>query len=76
MISTLNFVTVYHVLLHMHSLTKLLQASTIYGNCYYYRAVVFISHGVGEHSGRYEHLGTFLKDHKIAVHSHDHRKCC
>jgi len=43
---------------------------------YHYRAAVFISHGVGEHSGRYEDLGTFLKDHRIAVHSHDHSKCC
>ena len=29
-------------------------------------------HGVGEHSGRYEHLGVFLKDNKLAVHSHDY----
>ena len=38
------------------------------------RAAVFIAHGVGEHSGRYEHngLGTFLKNHNYAVHTHDH----
>ena len=42
--------------------------------CHQYRAVVFIAHGVGEHSGRYEHngLGTFLKNSRYAVHSHDH----
>ena len=41
---------------------------------YLHSGVVFIVHGVGEHSGRYEHngLGKFLKNNKYAVHSHDH----
>lgn len=36
------------------------------------RAVVFIAHGVGEHSGRYESLATLLNEHKYAVYSHDY----
>ena len=43
--------------------------------CYYIfviRAVVFIAHGVGEHSGRYESLATLLNEHKYAVYSHDY----
>ena len=41
---------------------------------YTYSGVVFIVHGVGEHSGRYEHsgLGPYLMEHQYAVHSHDH----
>ena len=40
-------------------------------------AVVFIAHGAGEHSGRYEHsgLGQFLMDHRYAVYCHDHGWC-
>lgn len=38
----------------------------------FYRAVVFIVHGVGEHSGRYVSLAQFLNEHKYAVYSHDH----
>lgn len=35
-------------------------------------AVLFIAHGVGEHSGRYESLATLLNEHKYAVYSHDY----
>lgn len=54
----------------MHSCKKLFSLLL----CYHSSAVVFIAHGVGEHSGRYEHsgLGPFLKDHQFAVYSHDH----
>ena len=42
-----------------------------------HRALVFISHGAGEHSGRYEHsgFGPFLMEHQYAVYCHDHGKC-
>ena len=42
--------------------------------CHICRALVFISHGVGEHMGRYEELGTFLAHNGILVFGHDHGK--
>lgn len=37
------------------------------------RAVVLLVHGLGEHSGRYEHVARTLVDAGYAVHAHDHR---
>lgn len=36
------------------------------------RALLYISHGVGEYMGRYEKLGQFLSEHDIFVFGHDH----
>jgi alpha-beta hydrolase superfamily lysophospholipase len=36
------------------------------------RAVVLV-HGFAEHSGRYDHLGTWLAERACAVHAYDHR---
>lgn len=36
-------------------------------------ARVLIVHGLGEHSGRYEHVGAFLAEQGFAVSSYDHR---
>jgi len=36
-----------------------------------HRAVLYITHGVGEYGGRYESLGVFLRDNNIAVHTQD-----
>lgn len=38
------------------------------------RALVFISHGVTEHMGRYNSLAQFLTDSGILVFGHDHGK--
>ena len=40
--------------------------------CLYFRAVVFISHGVSEHSGRHHKLAVLLQDNQFAVYAHDH----
>jgi len=37
------------------------------------RAVVLLAHGVGEHSGRYQHLAVHLTRRGYAVHALDHR---
>ena len=37
------------------------------------RAVVVISHGAGEHMGRYEHVAAGLRDAGLAVYALDHR---
>jgi len=37
------------------------------------RALVLISHGLGEHIGRYEHLSAFLESRGYAVFGSDHR---
>ena len=37
------------------------------------KAVVQLSHGMAEHSMRYEQLGKFLCDNGIAFYAHDHR---
>lgn len=37
------------------------------------RAVVVVAHGLGEHSGRYEHVGQRLADGGCAVYALDHR---
>mmetsp|Transcript_5557 Transcript_5557/g.17788 ORF Transcript_5557/g.17788 Transcript_5557/m.17788 type:complete len:357 (-) Transcript_5557:357-1427(-) len=37
------------------------------------RAIVIISHGLGEHCGRYEHLATTLAAHGFAVYALDHQ---
>ncbi len=39
------------------------------------RAGVLIVHGLGEHSGRYEHVGGWLADAGYLVHAYDHRGC-
>ncbi|MCX4098665.1 alpha/beta hydrolase [Nocardia sp. alder85J] len=36
------------------------------------RAVATIVHGVGEHSGRYEHVGQLLAEHGVATYADDH----
>ena len=36
-----------------------------------YRAVLYIVHGVAEHSGRYENLAALLNENEIAVYSQD-----
>lgn len=36
------------------------------------RAVVVVVHGYGEHSGRYEHVGTRLAQRGFATHAYDH----
>lgn len=35
-------------------------------------ALIVLSHGYGEHSGRYAHLGKFMNDDGYAVYTHDH----
>lgn len=35
--------------------------------------VIVIVHGIGEHSGRYEHVGEYFADHGYEVQSYDHR---
>ena len=42
-------------------------------DCAEARAHVLIVHGLGEHSGRYEHVGSFLSDAGFAVTSYDQR---
>lgn len=37
------------------------------------RAVVVLSHGIAEHSGRYEHVGQYLAERGIGVVGFDHR---
>ena len=37
------------------------------------KAVVQLSHGMSEHSMRYENLGKFLCDNGFAFYAHDHR---
>jgi alpha-beta hydrolase superfamily lysophospholipase len=37
------------------------------------RAAAVLVHGFGEHSGRYEHLGTWLAARGLAVHAYDHQ---
>lgn len=37
------------------------------------RAVIALVHGLGEHSGRYQHVADFLTRHGFAVITHDHR---
>lgn len=37
------------------------------------KALVVLSHGLGEHTGRYDHVGRHLAQHGYAVWSHDHR---
>jgi lysophospholipase len=37
------------------------------------KAVIFLIHGIGEHSGRYRHVAQYLNDHGYAVVSYDHR---
>lgn len=37
------------------------------------RAVLVLTHGMSEHSGRYDPLGRFLAAGGVAVHAHDHR---
>jgi alpha-beta hydrolase superfamily lysophospholipase len=37
------------------------------------RAAALLIHGLAEHSGRYEHVGTWLAGRGIAVHSYDHQ---
>jgi acylglycerol lipase len=37
------------------------------------RAIVFISHGIAEHSGRYAHVAKVLVAQNIAVYANDHR---
>lgn len=36
------------------------------------RALVFISHGAGEHSGRYDELAQRLKELSLLAFAHDH----
>lgn len=36
------------------------------------KALLFISHGVGEHLGRYDKLGTYLAEKGVLVYGHDH----
>ena len=36
-----------------------------------HRAVLYVTHGVGEYGGRYESLGVYLRDNNIAVYSQD-----
>ena len=36
------------------------------------RALVYVCHGVGEHMGRYEELGSYLCESDILVFGHDH----
>ena len=40
-----------------------------------YRALVYISHGVGEYMGRYELLGQELASNGILAFGHDHGGC-
>lgn len=37
------------------------------------KAILHISHGMGEHAQRYTDFATFLTEHGIAVYAHDHR---
>jgi lysophospholipase len=37
------------------------------------RAIVLLVHGLGEHSGRYEHVAAYLNKHGYAVYSLDHK---
>jgi alpha-beta hydrolase superfamily lysophospholipase len=37
------------------------------------KAVVYLVHGIGEHTGRYLHVIAHLKAHGYAVYGHDHR---
>jgi acylglycerol lipase len=36
------------------------------------RACVVLVHGLGEHSGRYAHVGAYLAAHGLVVYAHDH----
>lgn len=38
------------------------------------RALVYISHGVGEYMGRYDELGAYLSQNGLLVFGHDHGK--
>ena len=37
-----------------------------------FRAIVYVSHGFGEHMGRYEELGQHLATRGILMFGHDH----
>ena len=39
------------------------------------RALLFISHGVGEYMGRYDKLGKYLAEKEVLVYGHDHGRC-
>ena len=42
-----------------------------------FRAVMYLSHGVGEHMGRYSKLGEELAERGILTFGHDHGiRCC
>ena len=38
------------------------------------RALLYLSHGVGEYMGRYEQLGQLLASHDVITFGHDHSK--
>lgn len=40
--------------------------------CFYFRAVVFIAHGVSEHCERHHKLAVLLQENQFAVYAHDH----
>lgn len=37
-----------------------------------FRAMLYVSHGVGEHMERYDELGTYLAENGVLVFGHDH----
>lgn len=39
---------------------------------FFRKGLLFISHGLGEHSGYYEEFASFLSSHGFIVFSHDH----
>ena len=45
-----------------------------HSGCFPCRALLFISHGVGEHMGRYDKLGKYLAEKEVLVYGHDHGK--
>ena len=44
----------------------------MYAYSFCYRALLYVTHGVGEHMGRYEKLGRFLAENGILAYGHDH----
>lgn len=38
-----------------------------------YKAILFVSHGLGEHSGRYSYFGEYFSERGFAVFGNDHR---
>ena len=49
--------------------------AALYVPSLFFRALVYVCHGVGEYMGRYDELGSYLSQNGLLVFGHDHGKC-